>query len=199
MCLFIETIRIENGKAWNMALHEERMNRTRRSFFGKVTDLHLCAYLHPEACIERTRCRVTYGAEIVRVEYFPYYLRQVDTLKLLERNDIDYSYKWADRSVLDEAFACRGKADEVLIVRRGVLTDTSIANIALWNGKEWHTPAKPLLEGTCRRALLNAGVVKETNIPVTSLKKYRYIRLFNAMIPFGEIELPVERILPLSY
>ena len=89
--------------------------------------------------------------------------------------------------------------DEVLIVSRGVLTDTSIANIALWNGKEWHNPAKPLLEGTCRRTLLNAGVVKETNIPVTSLKEYRYIRLFNAMIPFGEIELPVERILPLSY
>lgn len=195
MCLFIETIRIENGKAWNIALHEERMNRTRRFFFGKVTDLHLCAYLHPEACSGRTRCRVTYGDEVVRVEYFPYHLRQVDTLKLVERNDIDYAYKRADRSVLDEAFACRGEADEVLIVRRGLLTDTSIANVALWNGEEWHTPAKPLLEGTYRRALLDKGVIKETDIPVTSLKAYRYIRLFNAMISFGEVELPVERIL----
>ena len=30
-------------------------------------------------------------------------------------------------------------------------------------------------------------------------RTFQNIRLFNAMIPFGEIELPVERILPLSY
>ena len=33
--------------------------------------------------------------------------------------------------------------DEILITRNGLLTDTSIANIALFNGKEWHTPKHP--------------------------------------------------------
>ena len=37
--------------------------------------------------------------------------------------------------------------DEILITRNGLLTDTSIANIALFNGKEWHTPKHPLLKG----------------------------------------------------
>lgn len=195
MCLFIETIRVEDGKVWNSALHEERMNRTRRIFFGEVPDLRMCDYLHPEDYTGRTRCRLMYAREVVRIAYFPYHLRPVSSLKLVERDEIDYRFKRADRSVLDEAFACRGEADEVLIVRRGLLTDTSIANVALWNGEEWHTPARPLLEGTCRRALLDSGAVKETDIPVTSLKDYQRIRLFNAMIPFGEVELPVGRIL----
>ena len=56
------------------------------------------------------------------------------------QDDIDYRYKQADRRVLDEAFALRDTADDVLIVRHGLLTDTSIANIALWDGCEWHTP-----------------------------------------------------------
>ena len=76
-------------------------------------------------------------------------------------------------------------------MRHGLLTDTSIANIALWNGCEWHTPAQPLLAGTQRRYLLDTGQIKETDIPVASLGNYRHIRLFNALIPFGEVELPV--------
>lgn len=33
--------------------------------------------------------------------------------------------------------------DEILITRMAMLIDTSIANIALFNGKEWHTPQTP--------------------------------------------------------
>lgn len=110
------------------------------------------------------------------------------------QDDIDYRYKQADRRVLDEAFALRDTADDVLIVRHGLLTDTSIANIALWDGCEWHTPAQPLLAGTQRRYLLDTGQIKETDIPVASLGNYRHIRLFNALIPFGEVELPVGQI-----
>ena len=96
--------------------------------------------------------------------------------------------------MLDEAFALRDTADDVLIVRHGLLTDTSIANIALWDGSEWYTPAQPLLAGTQRRYLLDTGQIKETDIPVASLGNYRHIRLFNALIPFGEVELPVGQI-----
>lgn len=159
-----------------------------------MPDLHVCDYLHPEAYIARTRCRLTYARDVIRVEYFPYHVRPVHSLQLVVQDDIDYRYKQADRHVLDEAFALRDTADDVLIVRHGLLTDTSIANIALWNGCEWHTPAQPLLAGTQRRYLLDTGQIKETDIPVASLGNYRHIRLFNALIPFGEVELPVGQI-----
>lgn len=32
MCLFIETLRIEDGKVWHASLHDCRMNDTRRAF-----------------------------------------------------------------------------------------------------------------------------------------------------------------------
>lgn len=195
MCLFIETLRIEDGKVWHAPLHDRRMNDTRRAFFGPVPDLHVTDFFRPEAYTERTRCRLTYARDVVRVEYFPYRVRPVHRLQLVVRNDLDYRYKRADRRVLDEAFALRGRADDVLIVRHGLLTDTSIANIALWDGCEWHTPARPLLEGTQRRHLLDTGQIKETDIPAASLGSYRHIRLLNALIPFGEVELPVSQVL----
>ena len=72
----------------------------------------------------------------------------------------------------------------------GLLTDTSIANIALWDGRQWHTPARPLLKGTRRAELLDNGILTEHDIPVEKIWTYRKIRLFNAMLHFGEIELP---------
>ena len=131
MCLFIETLRIEDGKVWHASLHDRRMNDTRRAFFGLVPDLHVMDYLRPETYTARTRCRLTYARDVIRVEYFPYHVRPVHSLQLVVQDDIDYRYKQADRRVLDEAFALRDTADDVLIVRHGLLTDTSIANIAL--------------------------------------------------------------------
>lgn len=74
MCLFIETLRIEDGKVWHASLHDRRMNDTRRAFFGPVPDLHVCDYLRPEAYTARTRCRLTYARDVIRVEYFPYHV-----------------------------------------------------------------------------------------------------------------------------
>lgn len=69
-----------------------------------------------------------------------------------------------------------------LIVRRGLLTDTSIANIALFDGKDWFTPKLPLLRGTCRTALIDNGIIKEKDIRPEELSSYSFVRLFNAMI-----------------
>ena len=44
---------------------------------------------------------------------------------------IDYTYKSAHREELNALYAQKGMADDILIVRNGYLTDTSISNIAL--------------------------------------------------------------------
>jgi len=85
--------------------------------------------------------------------------------------------------------SCRGERDDILIVRRGLLTDTSIANIALFDGKDWFTPKLPLLRGTCRTALIDSGIIKEKNIRPEELSSYSFVRLFNAMIKWGALEL----------
>ncbi len=174
-----------------LAYHNERMNRTRRLCLGASEPLDLVRFISPEAYIERTKCRVVYDTEIREVTYSPYHLRPVATLKLVCSDEADYRYKSTDRTVLNELFACRAEADDVLVVRQGLLTDTSICNVALWDGERWLTPVEPLLAGTHRAALLDEGVIEASSISVSDLSGFSRIRLFNALIGFGEIDLPI--------
>lgn len=194
MYRFIETIRLENGEVRFPEDHEKRMNATREHFWPGEPPLLLADYIQPKQMSGRVRCRVTYGREIQRVEYFAYHPRMVRSLQCVETSGVDYHYKYADRSVLDALFARRGDADEVLLFNDGLLTDTSIANVALWNGSEWHTPEIPLLEGTHRNRLLCSGLLKPRAIRLEDLAGYQFVTLFNAMLDFGEVQLPVSAI-----
>lgn len=191
MSPFIETIRIEKGRAFHLPLHTARMNRTRKEVFGIEQPLDLEAYLSAQPYWERTKCRVEYAETILKVEYAPYRLRPVQTLQWVENDEIDYTYKSSDRQAIQRLVAERGNADDILIVRNGQITDTSICNVALWNGKEWITPERPLLAGTHRAYLLTTGQIRTGNIARSDLPDYSRIRLFNALIDFGEIELPL--------
>lgn len=194
MSRYIETIRIEGGRIYNLPYHNRRMNETRRNIFQASDKLDLSDYIHPEAYQDRTKCRVVYEQEIVEVEYAPYAIRPVSSLHIVEDNTFCYQYKSTDRDALNRLFASHGVADDVLIVQDGLLADTSICNIALWNGERWLTPSCPLLQGTKRASLMDEGVLFPSEIKVDDLKLYSHIRLFNAMIEFGEIEFPVGNI-----
>lgn len=194
MCQFIETIRIENGKALNLGFHNYRFNKTRRDIFECNLPVNLADYIRPGEYTERTKCRIEYQDEVEKVEYQPYTIRPVKSLRMVTSDGLDYTYKSSNRQKLDELFKQKGEADDILIIRDGFLTDTSIANIALWNGEQWETPEKPLLEGTMRASLLGKRLIVPAVIHPQDLSRYSLIRLFNAMIGFGEIEIPVEEI-----
>lgn len=194
MSPFIETIRIEDGRIHNLSYHNRRMNETRRNVLRQADTLDLSDYIQSANFRERTKCRVEYDNEIRQVEYAAYHIRPVSSLRLVTDDEADYRYKSVDRSVLNRLFACRGTEDDVLVVRRGLLTDTTICNVALWDGKRWVTPSAPLLAGTKRASLLDRGELVVGDIRPEDLPAYSRIRLFNAMIGFGEIDLPVDRI-----
>ena len=162
---FIETIRIEQGKACNLSYHNERLNNTLHHFWPDCAGIELGEYLKLTPEMNGMKCRVIYdGGGIKEISYEAYQMRPVHSLQLVYSDDIDYTYKSTDREALNRLFACRGERDDILIVRRGLLTDTSIANIALFDGKDWFTPKLPLLRGTCRTALIDSGIIKEKNI-----------------------------------
>ena len=196
MCLFIETIRIDHGKACNR--HNRRLNDTRAHFWPESTPLQLRDHLSSlgyEAGI--VKARVVYGEKgIEDVSYSPYTMRHVHSLALIQADHIDYTYKSTGREPLNRLFALRGACDDILIVKQGLLTDTSIANIALSDGTHWYTPAHPLLKGTKRAALLEEGILQEKDIRPEDLPSFSTVRLFNAMIDWGELELPVRNIIP---
>lgn len=192
---YIETVRIENGKIENLVYHNRRLNATRRTVLGATNDLDLVEYINPILYLKRTKCRVEYKDTIISIDYTPYCMRSINTLKWVVCDEADYRYKSSNRSTLNRLFTQRKEADDILIIRNGLLTDTSICNVALWDGVSWITPDKPLLCGTMRAKLLDSGVIIPGDIHLDDLGNFSRLCLFNAMIDFGDMELPINAIL----
>lgn len=157
----------------------------------------------PEDCRQgRTMARIVYGAEGIRsITFQSYAPRLLRSLRLVLADHVNYALKSTNRSGIMQCFDQRNGCDDVLMVRDNLLTDTSIANIALWHEQlcRWYTPARPLLRGTHRAALLRAGsIIEDPALSLDRLEEFSRIRLFNAMLAWGEIELPMVALLPLT-
>lgn len=187
-----------NGKPSNLPYHQARMERTIRHFFPNLA-LNAMPSLQnlitPNENMSLVKARVVYGADGVElIEYAPYSMRPIRSLQVVYDDTISYSYKSCDRSQLNALAAKKGDCDEIIIVKNNLLTDTSFTNIAIFDGNYWLTPRQPLLLGTRRASLLDQGFIKEADITVDDLKRAERIRLFNAMIDFGEREVEAKNI-----
>ena len=178
---YLETIKALDGKLYHLEYHQKRLE----SAVGKnLYDLKSLLSPPKDGLF---RCRVVYDMQSVRVSYIPYEKRDIQTLKLVVDDTISYEKKFAQRDSLERLFAKRESADDVLIVKNGLLSDTTIANIALYDGKRWLTPKSPLLEGTTRRRYLDRGKIFEADIAAEDIKSYKKVALMNAMIDFDII------------
>ena len=194
MCQFIETIQISDGEIRLLEYHNRRMNRTIQHYFGNNKPIDLKEYIDSQNLMGKIKCRIIYDSKIIDISYTPYTRRSIQSLKLVQDDEIDYSYKSTDRSRLSFLAAQKGEADEILIVRKGLLTDTSFSNIALFDGYEWSTPAHPLLKGTRQSYLIDQGLLHEKDIRAEDLYHYQKLSPINAMIDLDEIEIPIVNI-----
>jgi 4-amino-4-deoxychorismate lyase len=182
----LETIRIQDGQAVHLAYHQQRVDQSLKQLgFNARYDLASLIKVPDDALY---RCRIVYDAASLEIEFIPYRKRAVRTLQLVQADALDYALKYADRSALDRLFAQRGTADDILIVQGEQITDTSIANIAFFDGQRWVTPGKPLLKGTTRARLLDEKMIFESEIRLNDLAKFTRFALLNAMIGFEEIK-----------
>ena len=76
-------------------------------------------------------------------------------------------------------------ASEIIIVKNGLITDTSIANIAILFQNEWITPKTPLLLGTTSQRLLKDGIIKPQDISIDMIQRATKIATLNAMVDFN--------------
>lgn len=196
MCQFIETMCVEQGRIINLDYHLERIKNTRKHFWNTektVPTDQLSALAAIQNC--RAKLRFTYDKENMHdLSCTPYNTRKIERLKLLESNDIEYRYKSVDRSVLNLLKTQTEPTDEIIIVKQNRLTDTSYTNIALFDGSQWITPSTPLLKGTRRAQLLDAGRLIEREVLATDLKSFQSISLINAMMDLEELVLPISSI-----
>jgi len=198
MYQFLETIQLRDGAFKRLAYHQLRMESAMSGRYPDAPVPLLNEILHQVAfpLAGLYKCRVIYDSEIRKIEFHPYSLPVIRSLKIVETDMPSLPYKPADRSGFHALFAQRGDCDDVLLVKNGLLTDTSYCNIALYDGKYWFTPRVPLLTGVNRAQLLAEGRLIEKDIKVEELVNFQCIVLFNALIDFGAIQFDISAICP---
>lgn len=185
MSLLFETIRLQDGTFQNLEFHTHRLNKSRKEIFGSCDIIYLEKLIRiPETSTKGiVKCKVLYGIQVEEITFEAYTPRAITSLKLIEDNTISYRHKYSDRSHLNSLLSKRGNCDDILIVKNGLITDASFANIILYNGSQWITPAMPLLEGTMRSYLIANRCIYEKDIAVNDLQQYQKARLINALLP----------------
>ena len=182
---FLETIKSLDGEIFNLSYHQQRYESVLKSFnISKFKSLKV--YLKPPKS-GLYRCRLTYDSQNVEVTYHKYKKREINSLKLVYDDKINYPKKASNRDAIDKLFQERDCCDDILIIKNNLVTDTSIANVAFYREGLWFTPSQPLLEGTTRKRLLESKIIIEKDIRVEDINKYSKIAFMNAMIDFDII------------
>ena len=192
----VETIKVFNGEIYNLPYHQRRLDHAFERYFKQKTFLLLQDIIKiPERFSEGlVKLRFLYTTNNYKLEYHSYQPHKITTLKVLENNDIDYTFKFTHRTSINKLFEKKDNHDDILILKNKLITDTSIANIVFYNGLEWVTPATPLLKGTCRERLLEEGKIKEEIIRLNDLNKFNSFCIINAMTCGDLLPLPIENI-----
>ncbi len=159
------------------------MNASRRAIFGCQDQLQLKEFVAVPHDLGAGlwKCRAVYNDAMVQVQFEKYQPRSVKTLQLVRADSIHYYHKFLDRSCFEQLIKT-SRADDVLIVKNGLLTDTSTANIVFFDGTRWITPATPLLRGTKRAVYLEMGRIEEARLSVDDLPRFSKAVLINAML-----------------
>ena len=187
--LLIESIKLLDGKVPLLALHQTRMDQARRALFTKSPVIRLKSLL-PDLSLPTSgvhKIRVEYAERVLKTEVIPYQIRPINSVRVVDAGQLIYNRKFADRAGINELFAGRGEADDVLMARNGYLMDTSYANVALYDGRHWYTPSYPLLRGVRREKLLKENKVRPAMIRVRDLPNFKRMRVMNAMLSWEEM------------
>ncbi|KLE10257.1 IlvE protein [Aliarcobacter butzleri L355] len=179
---YFETIKCEDFEVFNLDYHQKRVANT----IG--LNINLQEYIN-SISEELLRCKLIYDENgVVDVLYFPYKKREIKSFKIIFDNEIEYSKKYLNRAKLDELYEKRDDCDEVIIIKNEIVTDTTIANIAIFYENSWITSKNCLLGGTTRARLLEEKKLFEKDITLDMLKNASKVALMNAMIGFDEIK-----------
>lgn len=197
MSLFLETISVVYGQLRNMDYHNARFNATRKDHFGISKEENLADIIRvptDKKKANRLKCRVEYGKIINSISFDDYQPRKIQELKVVVADDIEYRYKYKDRSMIDSLLENAEGADDIIIVKEGLVTDASYANLCFRERNHWFTPDSPLLKGTKRQYYLDRGLISERKIKATDISKYQWLCFINALLDIGELRIPTDKI-----
>lgn len=193
-----ETLALIDGQVQNLVYHQQRYQNSLSEFYpkqdlkifnlGQIVAFTLSDFI-PQGSIETLptllRCRIDYNANTYQIRFFPYNKKTYQTFEPVMCDKIDYHLKFANRQMFAELLTQKGSADEIMIIKNGLVTDCSIGNLVFKKNGEWFTPNTPLLQGTQRAKLLAEQKISEREIRLQDIDKYEQICLINALNGLG--------------
>jgi len=190
----LETLKIQNNQAQLIDFHNQRLNTARKQIFGCKNFIDINDYINLPKDYQNNnqiiKCRVIYSVDIENITFEVYNKRAIKKLKLISVDDIDYSFKYLDRAIFDKLLKDNNidtKIEDIIIVKNGLLTDTSFSNIVLFDGEKFFTPKTPLLNGVKRQYLITQKKIVPINISINDLHKFKQIHLINALLDLNDI------------
>ncbi|HPM32180.1 MAG TPA: aminotransferase class IV [Chryseolinea sp.] len=196
MSLLIESIKLLDGQFHNLFYHEQRMNRALKMLCGVHDHFDLEEFLKQMEIpnVGLFKCRLVYDDQSREIEFVPYQPKTIQTLRIVEHDRISYEFKYQDRKLINRLYELRKGCNDILIVKRGLVTDSSFANIIFRKGKKWFTPWSALLKGTQRTKLLERNEITEMEIQAGDVKSFESFKLINSMLEFDAPEIEVSNI-----
>jgi 4-amino-4-deoxychorismate lyase len=189
---FIETIKVVDGVAQNLDLHLKRSSQTMLYNFGIIKELPLAELLYFNVNLPLNgvyKLRVIYSKDIIDYSLEPYIPKDIKTLRMIDGGDIDYRFKYENRDAINTLLEKRGDCDDILIVKEGIITDSSYCNVVFGEDSSYFTPADPLLKGTKRESLLISGAIRERVIRDSEIERYRNVFIINAMLDMTPVSI----------
>lgn len=197
MCQFIESIRVENGVIFLLEEHQRRVNETFQ-YFGKQENTIKLNKIFEKENFEKNgifKFRIEYDLEGNFItENSPYMRAEIKEFQLIINDNVDYSFKYKNREVLEE-MKRKSEGREIVIIKNQCVTDTSFSNIVFFKNGQWFVPSTYLLNGVQRQFLLKNNKIKEIEISLENIPQFTHFKLINAMNDLeNSYTYPIEKI-----
>ena len=124
-----ESLCVKNGRVLHGEWHQLRFQKAYQNFFGRQPAFNLLDPIDlPKIfCQGIVKLKISYNKTGRQLDFQHYHMQQIQSLRLVPTNDLDYTNKYTEREKLDALFALREGCDDVLIIRNGWITDSYYA------------------------------------------------------------------------
>ena len=195
MSQFFESIRVKDGIAENLGFHQSRINRTLNAFNVSKISIDLASIVHQLALPTEGLFKLKISYDLMgnyQSVCTAYHYKQIKNFALVDIKGQSHNYKFSNRDWINEALLHSGQ-DEIIMHDGGLIKDCSYANIVFFDGVNWFTPALPLLEGTHRVRLIEAGFIQPKALYVQDIPNFKQFKCINAMMGWEDaVEYKIE-------